>query len=247
MSKQSPGPIARQKLSDLVQERLLAEIRQGGLKPGDLLPSERELMAQYGVGRPAIREAMQNLQRMGLVEIRHGERPRMAAPSIGRVIGQLDDTMQHVLVHSEGSLDHLKEARVVFEAEMARIAAQRRTDDDLTRLAALLAAAAEAEQPSPRFLELDGQFHHAIARISGNPIFATLSASLFAWLSEFHRHLVQAPGHENVTLLEHHAILDAIARSDDTGAAVEMRNHLNRASGLYSVRNSTPTGLSADI
>lgn len=242
MSDNAPVPIARQKLSDLVQERLLAEIRQGGLKPGDLLPSERELMTQYGVGRPAIREAMQNLQRMGLVEIRHGERPRLAAPSIGRVIGQLDGAMQHVLVHSEGSLDHLKEARVVFEVEMARIAAQRRTADDLARLEALLDEAATAEQPSARFLELDGLFHHAIARISGNPIFANLSASLFAWLSEFHRQLVSAPGHENVTLLEHQAILDAIARSDGAQAAIEMRNHLNRASSLYSIQNSSLTG-----
>ena len=84
-------------------------------------------MALYQVGRPAVREAMQNLQRMGLVHIRHGERARVAMPSLTRAVAELGDTINQVLLHSEGSLDHLKEARLLFEIEMARIAARRRT------------------------------------------------------------------------------------------------------------------------
>ena len=60
-------PIARPKLAELVQSRLLAVIQAENLRPGDFLPSERELMQSYAVGRPSIREAMQNLQRMGLI------------------------------------------------------------------------------------------------------------------------------------------------------------------------------------
>src|SRR5262249_27574803 len=77
----SAVPISRPKLAELVQNRLLAVIQAENLKPGDPLPSERELMQSYAVGRPSIREAMQNLKRMGLIEINHGERPRVAAPS----------------------------------------------------------------------------------------------------------------------------------------------------------------------
>ena len=66
-------PIQRRKLSDSVQDRVLSMIKSGDLAPGSPLPSERELMSSFAVGRPAIREALQNLQRMGLVEIRHGE------------------------------------------------------------------------------------------------------------------------------------------------------------------------------
>jgi GntR family transcriptional regulator, sialic acid-inducible nan operon repressor len=61
-------------------------IQAENLRPGDFLPSERELMQSYAVGRPSIREAMQNLQRMGLIEINHGERPRMATPSFDRMV-----------------------------------------------------------------------------------------------------------------------------------------------------------------
>ncbi len=237
MSSESPHAIVRRKLSDLVQERLLGQIQDGGLTPGDPLPSERELMAQFQVGRPAVREAMQNLQRMGLVEIKHGERPRVAQPSMGRVIGTLGESMQHVLVHSEGSLEHLKEARVVFESEMARIAARRHTARNVANLQRVLEAQAKATQPSAEFTALDGEFHLEIAKFSDNPIFITLSASLFSWLTDFHRHLVQSPGNENVTLLEHQAILDAIRSGDEDQAVRQMRDHLNRASKLYSVKN----------
>ena len=72
-------------------------------------------MALYQVGRPAVREAMQNLQRMGLVQIRHGERPRVAMPSLTRAVAELREPINHLLLHSEGSLEHLKDARLLFE------------------------------------------------------------------------------------------------------------------------------------
>ncbi len=131
-------PIRRRKLSQDVEERLLGIVERGDLKPGDKLPSERELMEAYGVGRPAIREAMQNLQRMGLIEIRHGERPRLAKPSIDIIFGQLGRTVRHMLSHSESDLKHLKEARATFEMEMARLAATHRTAPDIALLEGIL-------------------------------------------------------------------------------------------------------------
>ena len=82
-------PLVRPKLAELVQDRLLAIMRAENLRPGDLLPSERELMQTYDVGRPSIREAMQNLKRMGLIEINHGEGPRVAAPSFAGMVDNM--------------------------------------------------------------------------------------------------------------------------------------------------------------
>ena len=223
----------RKKLSEDVREQLLETIRSGGVGLGDMLPSERELMERLKVGRPAIREAMQALQGMGLIEIRHGGRARVAEPSVGRMVDQVSETMKHLLVHSPASLENLKEARALFEREMARIAAKRRSDGDLKRLEEVLAEQASAVNEPPRFRSLDGRFHREIATISANPIFSALIDALFRWLSDFHVDLVSVPGLEQLTLLEHRGILDAIGRGDAEVAGQAMIDHLLRANELY--------------
>jgi len=76
-----------------MRRAVFERIQGGELSPGDLMPSERELMQVYNVGRPAIREAMQSLQTNGLVVIRHGGRARVAEPSLSGMIDQLSETM----------------------------------------------------------------------------------------------------------------------------------------------------------
>lgn len=234
-----PEAIKRRKLSDEVQDRLLTIIHSGNFQPGDALPSERELMASFGVGRPAIREAMQNLQRMGLVEIRHGERPRVAKPSIDQMVGQMSETMRHVLSFSETSMDHLKEARLTFECEMARIAAAKATPSDVANLRQIVRLEAAALSDAGRFMNLDGEFHRTLASISGNPIFSGLSRALFDWLAHFHIDLVRKAGTEDLTIEEHGLIIDAVEARNVERAAECMANHLNRANELYHKRHLT--------
>ncbi len=236
-------PISRRKLSDEVGDRLLALVHEGGLNPGDVLPSERELMAAYKVGRPAIREAMQNLQRNGLIEIRHGERPRIAEPSMDAIVDQMAQSMRHLLTHSESSLQHLKEARLRFETEMARVAAHKRTDADIDRLKNVLGQQKRLRNNSRQFLEADGAFHQTVAAISGNPIYELLSVSLFNWLAHFHKDLVRKPGLEKLTLDEHKMILNAIAAGDPDAAGNHMADHLNRANVLYHQKFSRVSGV----
>ena len=223
-----PEPIRRRKLSDDVQERVLALIRSRALRPGDVLPSERELMGSYGVGRPAVREAMQNLQRMGLVEIRHGERPRVAQPSMEAMVGNMAESVRHVLTHSEATLRHLREARIRFETEMARGAAQGRKPEDIERLSGILDSQEAALRDPARFLDLDGAFHRAVAAVGGNPIFESVSQALFEWLIQFHVDLVRLPGQEKYALREHRTVLEAIVAGEPDLAAARMADHLNR-------------------
>lgn len=241
----------RRKRAAHVEERLLSTIRSGNLAPGDVLPSERELMRSYSVGRVAIREAMQSLQRKGLVEIRHGGRPRVASPTFETVIGDLNETMRHLLQHSDTSFEHCKNARVVFEAEMARIAAERRSSEDVELLRALVAeqdaAKTEIEEWRARvvdgkaglrteydaFIRIDREFHRAIAGITRNPIIETLCAALFEWLTNFHIDTVRKPGLERLTIAEHSLIVDAIEAREPEQARHLMQQHVLRANGLY--------------
>ena len=230
----SPGPhIQKRKLSDDVRARLLSMIDSGATRPGDVLPSERQLMERLGVGRPAIREAMQALQRTGLIEIRHGERARVAEPSVGRMVDQVSQSMKHLLAHSPATLEHLKEARLAFEMEMARTAARRHAPRDLHRLQDTLDEQAAAAGDTLRFRMLDGRFHRDIAAISGNPIWSALSDALFRWLSDFHVDLVSAPGAEALTLAEHRDIVEAIGSGSAERASAAMADHLNRANAMY--------------
>jgi len=229
----SGPPIQKRKLSDDVRERLLSMIESGETRPGDVLPSERELMEQMAVGRPAIREAMQALERTGLIEIRHGERARVAEPSVGRMVDQVSQSMKHLLVHSPATLEHLKETRLAFELEMVRVAARRVSDSDVRRLNATLRDQTASVGDLLRFRVLDGQFHRDIATISGNPIWAALSDALFHWLNDFHVDLVSVPGAEQLTLAEHRNVIDAIQLRSPDKAEAMMADHLNRANDLY--------------
>lgn len=233
--------VQRQKLSDAVLEQLLTSIKDGSLQPGDAMPSERALMEELGVGRPAVREAMQSLARMGLIQIRHGGRARVSEPSFGQMTEQMGETMRHMLVHSPASLEHLKEARATFECEMARIAARRRTLADVTRLRQILGEQEAALPDPPRFRMLDGRFHRELAAVSGNPIWPAVSEAVFGWLSQFHVDLVAVPGLERLTLAEHTEITDAIESRAPEAAGRAMADHLNRANELYRRANLTAT------
>ena len=226
-------PIQKRKLADDVRERLMEMIESGELSPGDVLPSEREMMEGLGVGRPAIREAMQALERAGLIQIRHGERARVAEPSIGRMIDQMSDSMKHLLVHSSASLENLKDARLTFELEMARRAAERAGPADIEALTRTVDAQEACFGNAAEFRLVDGRFHREIAALSGNPIWPALSDALFRWLNDFHVDLVSVPGKERLTLAEHREIIEAIAGGDPDAAARAMRDHLTRANDLY--------------
>ncbi len=226
------GPL-KPKLSDAVRRTLIEIIGQGALRPGDALPSERELMVRLGSGRPAIREAMQDLERSGLIVIRHGGRARVAEPALGRMVDQMTEAMRHLLAHNAASLENLKEARATFEAEMARQAARKRSAQDIDRLEEILLEQSDATADGARFRLLDGRFHREIAGISGNPIWLAVSDGMFRWLSDFHVTLVSFPGLEALTLAEHRGIVDAIRAGNAERAAQAMSEHLFRANALY--------------
>ncbi|MFC3285863.1 transcriptional regulator NanR [Litchfieldella rifensis] len=228
--------IPRRKLSDEVFDRLYAMLLNGEYVPGDLLPSERELMELFGVGRPAIREAMQDLERLGLVSIQHGQRPRVIAPTASEMLAQIDLTAMHMLSSSPQSLEHLKEARAFFELGMVARAARVASDTDIASLEAVLERQrAELNRDTGAFIKADMAFHSTIAEITGNPIFVAVSHAMLNWLAHFHATVLHWKGNEHITLEEHARILDAIRAHDEAAAIREMRSHLDRARNLYSL------------
>ena len=236
-------PIPRRKLSHDVLDRLLGRINGGEFVAGDFLPSERELMQSFQVGRPAIREAMQTLQRMGLITITHGERARVIAPTARSVLDQIGGTARHILSTTPGSLAHLKDARIFFELGMARIAAARAKESHIEGLEQRLAEQEAAGDDFSGFLQADIAFHHEIASVADNPIFMAVSDAMLGWLSNYHVGLLRKLGREKQTLSEHRMILDRIRAHDVEGSAAAMLSHLTRVNDLYrGAENKTGDG-----
>ncbi|QCP50320.1 transcriptional regulator NanR [Trinickia violacea] len=225
--------IQRRKLYQEVLDRLMDRIRSGEIAPGDQLPSERELMEVYGVGRPAIREALQTLERSGIVEIAHGERARVVVPTAQSLIAQIATGAMHLLRTQPDMLEHLKSARLFLETGIARMAAEQATDEDIARLQMRVVQQRASMVDLEQFLERDMAFHREIAYISGNPIYPSIVESIFRWAGEYYRPMVRAPGAEELTLAEHQRIVDAIAARDGDAAAQAMHAHLSRANALY--------------
>jgi GntR family transcriptional regulator, sialic acid-inducible nan operon repressor len=225
--------IQRRKLYQEVLDRLMERIRSGEIPPGAHLPSERELMEIYGVGRPAIREALQTLERSGIVEIVHGERARIVVPTAERLIAQLAGGAMHMLRTQPDMLEHLKSARMFLETGTARMAAERASSEDIARLQLTVAQQRASMVNLEEFIERDMAFHREIAQISGNPIYPSIVESLFRWAGEYYQPMVRAPGAEELTLAEHERIVEAIAQHNGDVAAEAMRAHLSRANELY--------------
>ncbi len=225
--------IIRRKLSHEVFDRLKTMITSGELGPGDAMPSERDLMDRFGVGRPAIREAMQALANIGLITITHGERARVQQLTAKSVFQQMDLTANILLSASPDSLEHLKQARRFFERGMAREAALRASAEDVARLRATLDQQRKhVEQPN-LFIAADMRFHTQIAAISGNPIFEAVSEAMLGWLRQYHTEMLTWTGRENLTLVEHEQLLEHIARHEPEQAEAVMVKHLDRSSALY--------------
>jgi len=225
--------IAKRKLSDEVFDRLKRLIVDGNLSPGSPMPSERELMARFGIGRPAIREALQQLASMGLVEINHGERARVLQLTPQSLMKQMDQSARIMLSLSSDSLEHLKSARIFFERGMVREAAIKAKKNDIQALRQTLAEQRQALGDADRFMAADMRFHTQIAAISNNPIFTAVSEAMLGWLKLYHSQMLIWTGKEKHTLAEHEDIISHLAEHDPDAAEAAMVKHLERSRALY--------------
>jgi DNA-binding FadR family transcriptional regulator len=222
---QAPEPIRRRKLYEEVVARLEDTIHAGKLLPGDPLPSERELMLHFGVGRPAIREALFALHRMGLVIVANGERPRVSSPSPKTLLGELSGAARLILAKPEG-MHNFQQARRLFEGAIAEEAAKIATDEDISELENALAANAAAIGDNLQFVKTDVAFHLAIARAPRNPIYIALHEAIVEWLVDQRRVSLRSVGADRAAFASHRRIFEAIRARDPMAAGNEMRRHL---------------------
>lgn len=235
-------PLKRRKLYEQVAASIEEMIRRQELTEGEALPSERELMTLFGVGRPAIREAMLALEKSGLVAVSNGERARVSRPTTDRMLEGLSSAARVMLSEPEG-VRHFQAARRVFEVALVREAARNATEDDIAALRAALERNAAAAGDMHAFEQTDVQFHLEIIRVAGNPIFLALHRALTEWLVEQRHTSLQRKGAEARASRFHREIFDAIERHDPDAAEQAMTRHIDNVNELYWERQSPVRGL----
>lgn len=219
------GGTDRRKRWEAVAEHIELMLLRGEFPDGARLPSERELMGRFNVGRSSVREALFALQKRGLITAAAGTVARAARPSPRILVNELSSIARHILSRPEG-MRHFQHARALLEVGLAREAAQRIAPEDLARLADALAANEAAIGDPDRFQHTDLEFHLAIASSSRNPIFIALHNAMSEWLSEQRRVSSRAGVLAGQVFHEHKRIFEAIAAHDPPQAAAAMEEHL---------------------
>jgi len=228
--------IDRGNLVDDIVQRLEAEIMRGALRPGDQLPTERDLCAQLGVSRTSLRAAMQRLAERGLLSVEVGRGTFVLAPNARR----LSERMALLLRLDETSYWKITEARHVVEPRIAALAALRRQASDLQAMRAALERMDDAMDNGPAFVEPDEQFHLALAQAAGNEVLAMLSQTLQSMMQQMRTQIFSVLSVSAQAQRYHWQIFEAVERGAAEEARTAMEEHLNEMEGY--VRSS----LSAD-
>jgi len=222
--KPSPAKGVR-RLTDTIAEYLTTTARE--LAPGSKLPSENQLARQFGVSRSAVREAVSGVASRGLLEIRKGAGMFVRAPLIGNLeFGGVDYS-------NLANTAKLLEIRAGLDAAAARIAAIRRTADEVKFLQEMNAAASRADLAITEAVEADLAFHLAIVRATQNEYFVSIQTFLLEHLRagiHFTRTL-ESYSKEMVEEVqrEHTEILQAIEDQDSDRAARLAEQHVRNA------------------
>lgn len=215
--------IRRINVSDQVFAQLKERIFDGTWKPGDRLPSELELTEAFGVSRVTIRQAIQRLATIGLIETRLGEGSFVRNPNFDMHINQLLPAMYL----GEDSLQEVSAFRVITEVEAVGLATERVTDADITKLWENYARYT-SDCDLDAYVETDIEFHMMITRIAGNSIMVRMEEILNDVLRCTIKDMTRVAGRENGTRY-HRLIIQALARRDQEAARQLMKEHLQSA------------------
>jgi GntR family transcriptional regulator, transcriptional repressor for pyruvate dehydrogenase complex len=228
-SKLALSPAPRRKLTETVAEQLLDAIRD--LPPGTKVPSERELTKDLGVGRSTVREALNGLAMMGVVEIRHGQGVFVTEEEPV----DLSEPSAITAALERGVTNEFIEARLVVEVEVARLAARRRTDEDLARLSSALRTQEKRLHGDTidDLVDVAASFNVILAEAAHNEVLAAMIQSFVSLMIERGPRVYSLEGFGEWDLQEHRGLFNAVRDRDPERAGRLMREHIEELARRY--------------
>jgi len=222
-------PITRLTSAQSVAQQLLELIRTGTWKAGDILPSEKQLVEQLGVGRSTVREALQNLAALNVVEASSGHRTIVKTPTPAEIFRT--DVLGFLI--GDTLAQELLEAREMIEPECVRLATERATDADLAAVDALLDEHEAHHRANQPVAEYGALFHIRLAEASHNRVAASFMASILHIMKERGRRIDEIPNARRKEIDDHRKILELVRARRGEAAAQAMRDHILEWSNTY--------------
>lgn len=221
-TEEMTGQLQKHNLVELVTQRIAEWLEDGKLKPGDRVPSEQELSELFGVARNVIREAIVALKANGLINVRHGKGTFVSdAP-----VALLTRRIRRIGNAANVSLRHVWEMRLIIETEVARIAAQRRTVDDLGSMEEALGRMKQAVERGELGTREDEEFHFYLVQATQNPVLEDLVFGLTGIIRSARVEALMQPGNPLQAIEEHKAILAEVRNAKSDAAALAMQRHI---------------------
>jgi GntR family transcriptional repressor for pyruvate dehydrogenase complex len=216
--------VRKTKLYEEVAKQIERLIVEGGLKPGDKLPPERELAEMFQVSRSSIRDAIRSLELMGLVEPRQGEGTVVCDLSTDSLVNPLSA----LLVRKRALVAELLDVRKMIEPPLAARAALHASPEEIAYLEDILRRQKEKVRRGELAIEEDSEFHYNIAMAAKNSVILKVLDVLMDLLRGSRERSLQVEGRLQRSFAGHRRILGAIRRHDAAAAEGAMRQHLEK-------------------
>lgn len=227
-------PIQKNSISDEIVQQIMKQISKGNLRPGQRLPSERDLCKQFNAARSSLREALRCLSIMGVLTARVGEGTSVAKDGT-KFLGVV---MQWRMITERYQLRNLMDLRLGIEGVAAASAAERATDDEIAELVELVQQMRTCLDNEKKFSALDLEFHLALARSSRNPVLVDMLTMIRGQLARVVNKVLTLPRARPLSLREHLAILKSIKNRQPEEARKAMHKHLVSAIKRYESTHS---------
>lgn len=212
-------------LVDKVVTCILDALRQGTYVPGDKLPSHEKLQKDYGVSRNTLREALNRLEFLGVLRIRHGDGTYVS--EVGAISSV--NPLVSLLKLRGTALDELIDARIFVEEKTATLAAQRASDKEKHSLSRLLVPMNEAIADPVLYASLDLRFHREIARIAHNTLFLEFFDIIRGLMAAQQAEIAKMPKVPASSQRFHEEIVTYIHDGNSAAVAETMRRHIESA------------------
>ena len=217
--------VRAERLYEQIVQQIEQSIVGGKLRPGDQLPTERELAQQFAVSRTAVREAVKTLTEKGLVESFSGRGTFVTLPRTQPSRNPLDVFFENCDLEDPA---YLVELRQIVEPEVTALAVSRIEEQQLTMMREAVAVMDRSMKEPEAYIEADLDFHLALAEAAGNPIILSLLDSIVGVLRNQRLGIFGVDGGPSRGQMHHKRILKAIERRDPGAAREAMWAHLEQ-------------------